>query len=249
MGTVCPPPPTPPTRTAGTTAATGRRTSYDELVQTSGNAGWNGRCSIPHDPSRRPPPAPGWRATASRRSSTPPSRCSAEVGYDRLTMDAVATRAKASKATLYRRWTNKLTLVIDALVAQKARPPSRPTPAACAATSRRRTAASAVSPTPRPSAASPASSPPSAATPSSPTPTARQVLGPEDRAAAGDLRAGPGPRRAARRRRHRPDRPGPAGHRPAPLLHARRGRRPRTSSLASSTRSSCPPRPPSRRRG
>ncbi|MEZ5093849.1 TetR/AcrR family transcriptional regulator [Nocardioides sp.] len=39
----------------------------------------------------------------------------AEVGYDRLTMDAVAARAKASKATLYRRWSNKETLVIDAL--------------------------------------------------------------------------------------------------------------------------------------
>lgn len=39
----------------------------------------------------------------------------ADVGYDRLTMDAVATRAKASKATLYRRWTNKISLVVDAL--------------------------------------------------------------------------------------------------------------------------------------
>src|SRR3954447_6644599 len=39
----------------------------------------------------------------------------ADVGYDRLTMDAVAARAKASKATLYRRWTNKVTLVIEAL--------------------------------------------------------------------------------------------------------------------------------------
>ncbi|GAB6983742.1 TetR/AcrR family transcriptional regulator [Nocardioides pyridinolyticus] len=39
----------------------------------------------------------------------------ADVGYDRLTMDAVATRAKASKATLYRRWTNKVSLVVDAL--------------------------------------------------------------------------------------------------------------------------------------
>jgi AcrR family transcriptional regulator len=39
----------------------------------------------------------------------------AEVGYDRLTMDAVATKAKASKATLYRRWTNKVSLVIEAL--------------------------------------------------------------------------------------------------------------------------------------
>jgi len=42
-----------------------------------------------------------------------------DVGYDRLTMDAVATRAKASKATLYRRWNTKTALVIDALVSQK----------------------------------------------------------------------------------------------------------------------------------
>lgn len=46
----------------------------------------------------------------------------ADVGYDRLTMDAVATRAKASKATLYRRWTNKVSLVIDALLVQKGAP-------------------------------------------------------------------------------------------------------------------------------
>jgi AcrR family transcriptional regulator len=38
-----------------------------------------------------------------------------EVGYDRLTMDAVALKAKASKATLYRRWNGKVALVIDAL--------------------------------------------------------------------------------------------------------------------------------------
>lgn len=43
----------------------------------------------------------------------------AEVGYDRLTMDAVASRAKASKATLYRRWEGKAALVIDALMSQK----------------------------------------------------------------------------------------------------------------------------------
>ena len=46
----------------------------------------------------------------------------AEVGYDRLTMDAVATKAKASKATLYRRWNGKVSLVIDALLAQKDAP-------------------------------------------------------------------------------------------------------------------------------
>jgi AcrR family transcriptional regulator len=38
-----------------------------------------------------------------------------DVGYDRLTIDAVATKAKASKATVYRRWENKAALVVDAL--------------------------------------------------------------------------------------------------------------------------------------
>jgi AcrR family transcriptional regulator len=46
-----------------------------------------------------------------------------EVGYDRLTMDAVAHRAKASKATLYRRWNSKATLVVEALASQKTTPP------------------------------------------------------------------------------------------------------------------------------
>lgn len=43
----------------------------------------------------------------------------AEVGYDLLTMDAVATRAKASKATLYRRWRGKPELVVSAIMARK----------------------------------------------------------------------------------------------------------------------------------
>ncbi len=42
-----------------------------------------------------------------------------DVGYDRLTMDAVATKAKASKATLYRKWDGKAALVTDALMADK----------------------------------------------------------------------------------------------------------------------------------
>ncbi len=46
----------------------------------------------------------------------------ADVGYDRLTMDAVATQARASKATLYRRWNGKVSLIIDALVSQKGQP-------------------------------------------------------------------------------------------------------------------------------
>jgi len=38
-----------------------------------------------------------------------------EQGYDRFSFDAVASAAKASKATLYRRWSGKVDLVIDAL--------------------------------------------------------------------------------------------------------------------------------------
>lgn len=39
----------------------------------------------------------------------------ASTGYDRLTMDAVASCARASKATLYRHWAGKAQLVEDAL--------------------------------------------------------------------------------------------------------------------------------------
>lgn len=39
----------------------------------------------------------------------------AEVGYDGMTMDAVAARAKAGKATVYRRWASKPELVRDAV--------------------------------------------------------------------------------------------------------------------------------------
>jgi len=36
-----------------------------------------------------------------------------EVGYDKLTIDTVAARARASKATLYRRWQTKAALVVE----------------------------------------------------------------------------------------------------------------------------------------
>jgi AcrR family transcriptional regulator len=39
-----------------------------------------------------------------------------EYGYDRLSVDAVATQAKASKATVYRRWPSKDELVLAAVV-------------------------------------------------------------------------------------------------------------------------------------
>ncbi len=39
----------------------------------------------------------------------------AESGYDQLTMDAVAGRARCSKATIYRRWPGKAELVVAAV--------------------------------------------------------------------------------------------------------------------------------------
>ena len=42
-----------------------------------------------------------------------------QVGYDRLTFDSVAKAARASKATLYRRWESKSALVVDAILRHK----------------------------------------------------------------------------------------------------------------------------------
>jgi AcrR family transcriptional regulator len=43
----------------------------------------------------------------------------AETGYDGMTIDMVAARAKAGKATLYRRWPSKGELVLDAVACMK----------------------------------------------------------------------------------------------------------------------------------
>lgn len=43
----------------------------------------------------------------------------AETGFERMTIDEVATRARAGKATLYRRWPSKSELVIDAVACMK----------------------------------------------------------------------------------------------------------------------------------
>jgi AcrR family transcriptional regulator len=42
-----------------------------------------------------------------------------ETGYDGMTIDMVAARARAGKATLYRRWPSKAELVIDAVACMK----------------------------------------------------------------------------------------------------------------------------------
>ena len=53
------------------------------------------------------------RDTALRRAAL---ELVGEIGYDRMTIDAIASRAKAGKATVYRRWASKADLVIDAFV-------------------------------------------------------------------------------------------------------------------------------------
>lgn len=60
-------------------------------------------------------PARGRPRDASRDAAlrTAAMEVLAEVGYRALTMDAVAARARAGKATIYRRWESKLDLVID----------------------------------------------------------------------------------------------------------------------------------------
>ncbi len=39
----------------------------------------------------------------------------AELGYDGVTMDRVAARARTGKATIYRRWPSKLAMVLDSI--------------------------------------------------------------------------------------------------------------------------------------
>lgn len=45
----------------------------------------------------------------------------AETGYDGMTVDMVAARVKAGKATIYRRWPSKAELVIDAVACMKSK--------------------------------------------------------------------------------------------------------------------------------
>jgi AcrR family transcriptional regulator len=53
-------------------------------------------------------------------------RVLAKVGYDRLTMDQVAAEARASKASLYRHWSTKAELVVDAISRAKGLPDEPP---------------------------------------------------------------------------------------------------------------------------
>ena len=53
-----------------------------------------------------------------------------DLGYESLTVDAIARAAGAGKQTIYRRWPHKAALVIEAVAAQAARRIDRPREAA-----------------------------------------------------------------------------------------------------------------------
>lgn len=50
----------------------------------------------------------------------------AEAGYERMTTDMVAARAGVSKATMYRRWSSKAELVVDAVESLRTEPTAAP---------------------------------------------------------------------------------------------------------------------------
>ena len=73
-----------------------------------------------------PAPAPGSKLGRKRDHTRDPEILDAaidvlaETGFDGMTIDMVAARAKAGKATIYRRWTSKADLVLDAVACMKA---------------------------------------------------------------------------------------------------------------------------------
>ena len=71
------------------------------------------------DASPRGRPLDATRDVALRRAAL---ELLAEHGYDCMTIDAVAARARASKVTIYRRWAGKAELVVDALSSLKGEP-------------------------------------------------------------------------------------------------------------------------------
>ena len=142
-------------------------------------------------------PARGSRATASSEILDAALEVLAEVGYDRLTMDAVADPGQGLQGHALpplerqgRAWSS------TRCCAPRRRPPAARTPAPCAATcSQTFCGIGGLTDQQRRRHASPACSPRSAATPSSPRRSARASSAPRSQLSRADLRAGPRPRR------------------------------------------------------
>jgi AcrR family transcriptional regulator len=65
---------------------------------------------------QRPRPRPGSHSVAREQAIlAAAAELVVEVGYERVTVDAIAARAHASKSTMYRKWPGKAELVADAL--------------------------------------------------------------------------------------------------------------------------------------
>jgi AcrR family transcriptional regulator len=68
------------------------------------------------DAKYRPRPRPGsYSAAREQAILAAAAELVVEVGYERVTVDAIAARARASKSTMYRKWPSKAELVADAL--------------------------------------------------------------------------------------------------------------------------------------
>lgn len=75
------------------------------------------RWSVPEDAATTEPVRPGRRRDPARDGAILDAALAVlgEAGYAAMTMDAVALRARAGKATVYRRWSSKEELVLDAV--------------------------------------------------------------------------------------------------------------------------------------
>ena len=91
--------------------------------------------SVLHTSEKRHSPPRGPRAEAREQAILDAAlELLKEVGYDRLSIDALAERAHAGKATIYRHWSGKAEIVVDAIRRRQCPPVSRRTPGPCGAT-------------------------------------------------------------------------------------------------------------------
>jgi AcrR family transcriptional regulator len=68
------------------------------------------------DAGQRPRPRPGSHSESREAAIlAAAAELVVEIGYERVTVDAIAARAHASKSTMYRKWQGKAELVADAL--------------------------------------------------------------------------------------------------------------------------------------